>query len=43
MIRKAEGTAMFDRLKLHVLEQGQSISVALLAVLFCGALLLGFL
>jgi hypothetical protein len=34
---------MFDRLKFHVSEQGQAISVALLAVLFCGALFLGFL
>ena len=34
---------MLAQFKLWFSEQGQALSVALLAFLFCGALLLGFL
>jgi hypothetical protein len=34
---------MVGQFKLLISQQGQAISIALLAFLFCGALLLGFL
>ena len=34
---------MIGQFKLWFIEQGQALSIALLAFLFCGALLLGFL
>jgi hypothetical protein len=36
-------TTMFRRFQVWSSQQGQSLSIALLAFLFCGALLLGFL
>ncbi len=35
--------AMFGALRLLVLQQGQALSIALLALLFAGALVLGIL